>query len=439
MASSKPLLLGLLLSITCLLQVLLAAANPQPPPPPSCDKSDKELRFMFSQWMAKYAKHYSCPEEQEKRYQVWKGNTNFIGAFRSQTQLSSGVGAFAPQTITDSVVGMNRFGDLTSTEFVQQFTGFNASGFHSPPPTPISPHSWQPCCVDWRSSGAVTGVKFQGNCASCWAFASAAAIEGLHKIKTGELVSLSEQVMVDCDTGSFGCSGGHSDTALNLVASRGGITSEEKYPYTGVQGSCDVGKLLFDHSASVSGFAAVPPNDERQLALALTKGKKRFCDFSQFTHLPDAQRLKLNNEDAIFFRANQDGAGTFGNYSQTCRSLPLSFPTDRPWEHRLEIHGHATHTMGGDDGGGGVLIPLHCGRWPWQRVAVAVQASSAKPDIHTVLEFNLDGFAKLRGEDFWYFGLEIVGPLCPEWKGFLFRIISILDVLDLYGKFWKRN
>ncbi|EAZ11799.1 hypothetical protein OsJ_01673 [Oryza sativa Japonica Group] len=93
MASSKPLLLGLLLSITCLLQVLLAAANPQPPPPPSCDKSDKELRFMFSQWMAKYAKHYSCPEEQEKRYQVLKGNTNFIGAFRSQTQFSSG---FAP-------------------------------------------------------------------------------------------------------------------------------------------------------------------------------------------------------------------------------------------------------------------------------------------------------------------------------------------------------
>ena len=164
MASSKPLLLGLLLSITCLLQVLLVAANPQPPPPPSCDKSDKELRFMFSQWMAKYAKHYSCPEEQEKRYQVWKGNTNFIGAFRSQTQLSSGVGAFAPQTITDSIVGMNRFGDLTSTEFVQQFTGFNATGFRSPKPTPISPHSWQPCCVDWRSSGAVTGVKFQGNC-----------------------------------------------------------------------------------------------------------------------------------------------------------------------------------------------------------------------------------------------------------------------------------
>uniref|UniRef100_J3KZ03 Cathepsin propeptide inhibitor domain-containing protein n=1 Tax=Oryza brachyantha TaxID=4533 RepID=J3KZ03_ORYBR len=237
MASCKPACyLGLLFSITCLLQVLLLPAAAHPP---SCEKSDHELRFLFSQWRAKYAKHYSCPEEQEKRYQVWKDNTNFIGAFRSQTDISSGVGAFAPQTITDSFVGMNRFGDLTSGEFVQQFTGFNATGFRRPTPSHISPHSWQPGCVDWRSSGAVTGVKHQGNCASCWAFAAAAAIEGLHKIKTGELVSLSEQVMLDCDGGSNGCSGGRSDTALNLVASRGGIASEENYPYTSVRGACD--------------------------------------------------------------------------------------------------------------------------------------------------------------------------------------------------------
>ncbi|KAF0917002.1 hypothetical protein E2562_016304 [Oryza meyeriana var. granulata] len=102
--------------------------------------------------------------EHERRYQIWKNNTNFIGSFRSETEIFSGVGAFAPQTITDSFVGMNRLGDLTSGEFVEQFTGFNATVFHALPPSPIPPDSWQPCCVDWHSSGAVTGVKFQRSC-----------------------------------------------------------------------------------------------------------------------------------------------------------------------------------------------------------------------------------------------------------------------------------
>ncbi|XP_006643910.2 ervatamin-B-like [Oryza brachyantha] len=277
MASSKP-CLGLLFSVTCLLLLhvlpppTMANPSPSPPPPPSsCEKSDSELRFLFSRWMAQYGKSYPCPIEHEKRYQIWKDNTKFIGAFRSETEISSGVGAFAPQTITDSFVGMNGFGDLTSGEFVEQYTGFNATAFRAPPPFPLPPDSPQPCCVDWRSSGAVTGVKFQRSCASCWAFAAAAAIEGLNKIMTGELVSLSEQVMLDCDTGSNGCRGGRSDTALSLVASRGGIASEEEYPYTGVRGGCDVRKLLFSHQASLSGFRSVPPNDQRQLALAVAR------------------------------------------------------------------------------------------------------------------------------------------------------------------------
>ena len=119
---------------------------------------------MFSKWMAKYAKHYSCPQEQEKRYQIWKDNTNFIGSFASQTVVNSGVGAFAPQTITEGTVGINRFGDLTPSEFIHQFTGFNSTGFRSPPPSTLPHDSWMSCCVDWRSSGAVTGVKFQNSC-----------------------------------------------------------------------------------------------------------------------------------------------------------------------------------------------------------------------------------------------------------------------------------
>uniref|UniRef100_A0A0D9Y575 Cathepsin propeptide inhibitor domain-containing protein n=1 Tax=Oryza glumipatula TaxID=40148 RepID=A0A0D9Y575_9ORYZ len=266
MASSKPsYYLSLLFSIACLLSLLpLSAANPSPSPPPPCEKSDKEMRFLFSRWMAQYGKAYSCPIEHEKRYQIWKDNSNFIGSFRSETEISSGVGAFAPQTVTDSFVGMNRFGDLTPGEFAEQFTGFNATGglLHAaPPPCPIPPDSWLPCCVDWRSSGAVTGVKFQRSCASCWAFAAAAAIEGLNKIRTGELVSLSEQ-RLQRRPGRHGARPGGRPRRRRVG---GGVPVHRR------QGRLRVGKLLSGHSASLSGFRAVPPNDERQLALAVAR------------------------------------------------------------------------------------------------------------------------------------------------------------------------
>ncbi|VAH58959.1 ervatamin-B-like [Triticum urartu] len=259
MASSTPYLV-VLLCLTSLLQASLMAGFELP---------ESEVRSRFSKWMTKYSKRYSCHEEEEKRFGVFKTNTNSIGAFASQTTVNAVVGGFGPQTVTTVRVGMNRFGDLNPSEVVEQFTGFNNTAFRTPKPSPLPYHSWKPCCVDWRSSGAVTGVKFQGSCLSCWAFAAVAAIEGMNKIRTGELVSLSEQQLVDCDTGSSGCSGGRSDTALGLAAARGGLTSEAKYPYSGMQGSCDVDKQLFDNEVSVKGFKAVPPNDEHQLALAV--------------------------------------------------------------------------------------------------------------------------------------------------------------------------
>uniref|UniRef100_A0ACD5VYP2 Uncharacterized protein n=1 Tax=Avena sativa TaxID=4498 RepID=A0ACD5VYP2_AVESA len=270
MASSRPCLV-LLLSLASLLQASLTAANPPPPPPWQLPES--EVRDRFSKWMTKYSKTYPSHEEEEKRFGIFKDNTNQIGAFSSQTSTTVVVGGgFSGQTVTTVTVGMNRFGDLVPDEFSKQFTGFNSTAVFQPARPSFLPYdSFKPCCVDWRSSGAVTGVKFQGSCLSCWAFAAVAAIEGMNKIRTGELVSLSEQELVDCDGGSSGCGGGRVDTALDLVAKRGGITSEADYPYSGFNGKCDVDKLLFDQDASVKGFKAVPINDERQLALAVAR------------------------------------------------------------------------------------------------------------------------------------------------------------------------
>ncbi|XP_030443822.2 cysteine endopeptidase RepA-like [Syzygium oleosum] len=98
---------------------------------------------------------------------------------------------------------------------------------------------------------------------SSWVFSVVAAVKGLNKIKTGKLVSLSEQELVDCDVRKHnqGCSGGAMDTAFSLILHNGGITSESNYPYRGWEGSCDETRLR-NHVATISGYSNVPMDEE---------------------------------------------------------------------------------------------------------------------------------------------------------------------------------
>lgn len=96
--------------------------------------------------------------------------------------------------------------------------------------------------VDWRTKGAVTPVKDQGNCGSCWSFSSTGALEGSHFIDSGDLVSFSEQQLVDCATsdkgfGNYGCNGGLQYDAFYYWQFYNAET-EEAYPYTAKDGSC---------------------------------------------------------------------------------------------------------------------------------------------------------------------------------------------------------
>ena len=166
MASSTPYLV-LLLCLTTFLQALLTAANYPPPPPPPFELPESEVRERFSKWVIKYSKHYSCQEEEEMRFQVFKNNTNAIGQFDQQnpgTVIGRGFQPGGSQTNSRGGVKMNRFGDLSPAEVLQQFTGLNTTSLNATSPTYLPYHSFKPCCVDWRSSGAVTGVKNQGTC-----------------------------------------------------------------------------------------------------------------------------------------------------------------------------------------------------------------------------------------------------------------------------------
>merc|ERR1719326_2009342 len=121
---------------------------------------------------------------------------------------------------------------MTQGEFSEQMFGFKA------PATIASQavHEYQgeqlAASVDWRTSGAVTPVKNQGQCGSCWSFSTTGALEGAWKISQGSLVSLSEQQFVDCDKVDSGCSGGLMDNAFGW-AEKQAIATESSYAYTG--------------------------------------------------------------------------------------------------------------------------------------------------------------------------------------------------------------
>ena len=171
------------------------------------------------------------------RYEVFKRNV--MNAFQENASYRTGI---------------TKFSDLTQQEFSKIYLNLNYDALaianfnpHIVKVTNAAPYSY-----DWRDRGVVTPVKDQGSCGSCWAFATVGNLEGLYCLSRGNLVSLSEQMLVDCDTLDSGCNGGLMEYAFTWI-SKNGIEKEEDYPYIGRKETCkaDPSKYI---DMKVTGF-----------------------------------------------------------------------------------------------------------------------------------------------------------------------------------------
>ncbi|ELU03619.1 hypothetical protein CAPTEDRAFT_17807 [Capitella teleta] len=172
-------------------------------------------------------------------------------------------------------MGINQFADMEANEFASIMNGFRMNNrtevrdhLHANYISPAIPVS-VPAEVDWRKEGYVTPVKNQGQCGSCWAFSTTGSLEGQHFRKTGKLVSLSEQNLVDCSTsyGNEGCNGGIVDYAFQYIKDNDGDDTEACYPYEAVDGTCRFKSVCV--GATCTGYTDLPKGDEAKMKEAV--------------------------------------------------------------------------------------------------------------------------------------------------------------------------
>ncbi|KAH9620565.1 hypothetical protein KSS87_003312 [Heliosperma pusillum] len=224
-------------------------------------RSDEELMGLYQKWQAHHGKAQNGLPGGE-RFEIFKDNVKFIDQHNSVDRSYK--------------LGLTKFADLTNEEYRSMFLGTRvnpdkmvlgnrkASLRYWPVPGDRLPKA-----VDWRKPGALNHVKDQGQCGSCWAFATVATVEAINQIVTGNMTSLSEQELVDCDRAvDEGCNGGMMDDAFRFIIQNGGLDTEADYPYKGVDGTCDISRKN-NKVVTIDGYEDVIPYSERALRKAV--------------------------------------------------------------------------------------------------------------------------------------------------------------------------
>ena len=227
---------------------------------PMSNQTDEWSRF--SNFKEVFTKNYDTYDEMILRFKIFSSNVRVMIEHNNDKT----------QTFT---MGINQFTDLTSQEFKNQYvSGLNGNLKSYGCKSFSSSGNNLPSSIDWRTKGAVTSVKNQGQCGSCWTFSATGAVEGAWAISTGKLIDLSEQELVDCAKGvaygSHGCSGGQMEGAFKYIMENGQC-SNSAYPYlsgdTKLDGTCKTCSSV----AHVNSCFDVKPNDQISLKGAVAK------------------------------------------------------------------------------------------------------------------------------------------------------------------------
>lgn len=220
-----------------------------------------ENQALFVAFKNDFSREYASFDEEAMRYAIFRNNLYVIDQLNKFEQGTA-------------VYGVTEFADLTEQEYFQR-TGLLRRSTElevneiSNPLADI-PDIVAPSQFDWREKGAVTEVKNQGNCGSCWAFSVTGNIEGINAVKTGKLLSFSEQELLDCDTIDNACGGGLPDQAYKALETIGGLELEDQYPYAGQKHkSCEFDKTL--SKVEVSGAVDFKQGDEEGMAKWLSE------------------------------------------------------------------------------------------------------------------------------------------------------------------------
>jgi len=268
--------------------------------------TETEYRTAFEAFKVQFDKVYLEAEENH-RYTVFKSNLDFVNSWDAESR--------------GFTVAINKFSDLTKEEFASIYNGINVHIEYEPVEEPEPVHSGVTGdIVNWVNKGAVTPIKNQGQCGSCWSFSATGSMEGAKFLKTGTLTSLSEQDLVDCSTsqGNDGCNGGLMDQAFQYVMQNNGIDTEASYPYTATgPNACDysasnIGDTITNYQDVTSGSesALLTAANQQPISVAIDASNESFQMYSGGVYYEPACSSSSLDHGVLVVGYGTDSTGT---------------------------------------------------------------------------------------------------------------------------------